>query len=321
MADNNFYPYQQPEPGLDPTNNDPNYYSPPPKKNRLLIIIIVAIVFLIIILAVALVVGASSKKEELKQTQQTEQIDPFQKVKISADNIFVNNKQFNFSFMAPYNWRSQAITNIKIVYPWENATPVVGFGFLASGLGQITDITAENQMILRDISEWLDIDQSSSNKSLTPSNKKLQFALLEKFSTNQSLSSDEIKKVINFQTLGLETTGRIKPYSITSEDDSLKGVVYLTILGPDYYDPRAIVLMSGKVNDKNLYLYGDFVIRDETYKKLSTKEAANNKNWSQDTKRAITDFTAGNLAQDTIKIYDELREVIKTIKIESVNPK
>ncbi|MDP4038886.1 MAG: hypothetical protein Q8P54_02915 [bacterium] len=324
--DNKYYPYDQ----GDQTNqsNQPTYAPmpeeatmpppPPPKKSKLILILIIAGIALVLVIGLVILAAATSKKPQPKQTQIQE--DPNAKEKISSDNIYIGDKQVNFNFEAPKKWRSQPVTNLKVVYPWENATPIVGFGFLASPLGQIVGITADNEMILRDITEWLDLNQSTSNKLFTISNKKSQIELLKTFKNDKSLTADEIKNVINFQTStgNLEIGGRQKPLGIASNDGRLNGVIYMTILGPNYYEPHILVMMSGKVNDKTVYLYSDFVVYDQLYKKLGTKEAANNKNWAADTKKAIEDFRAGSIAEDASKIYDEAREVIQTIKIEDV---
>jgi hypothetical protein len=100
--------------------------------------------------------------------------------------------------------------------------------------------------------------------------------------------------------------------SISTTDGALKGVAFLNTTASQAvtYDPTALVFLTGKVKDQQLFAYGAFHLLDNNSHQLSATDTAA-------VKAAWDSLLSGQVPSDTTALYQHVVDAIKSITIQA----
>ena len=328
-------PYQTPPASPLPSGKPPL----DPKKKRLIIILCAAggFVAIFLVLAIVMAVMRGGKKATPTPTPQAS-VSEFEDIVSARTFIGVapDAKRFELKMTVPSNWR--ASQSSVAINGWPHN--VAQFKFLISSIGSTTavdgrkkerpqnDITTQNAVTISDLSKWLKVDEKTScpvDINCGPFGNIKTIADKTKFYDflNNLTASTKIKtKDLEFfkPAITPETGGKQSVATIFNQDNSLRGVSYIVNYGsPEAFSPSLVVLMVGKINDKQVLLDGRFLIQDELYQNLATARTSADENYKKDLTKALADFAAGALSVQAQQIHDEAITAAKTAKLELIN--
>lgn len=320
--DNNYPPPQYNPNATEPLTASPAAQTPdlPPEKpvNKFIIIAVAGAGFIIILTIVVAIIAATAKKPAATKqnggSQTTKSPDELEQA--IAKDIYIDKVKYDLTITTPHGWGTQQNNNVITgIYPWEDAKFLTSFRFRDAQFSVNTRATSANNYIaVQDVSSWL--TTSRNNYPLTAFAKRNNFDLLSSLWNVDAVTPELMAKIINPRS-NSEIGGRIKPQIIKSPNSSVNGVAYLTVIGSSpTYAPRMILLMSGHVNNRQIYIYGDITFTDNLKVGLDKQKAESDPKYSSDNAQAFNDLKAGKLTAELQKFYEQSLAAFKSIKIE-----
>jgi len=217
---------------------------------------------------------------------------------------------YDVSLTAPAAWEARFSTTPAGSYAWTDTFLLTAILSKYSALSSTNpNIPSTNYLALIDSTDWLGTDRGLIK--LTPAQKQATVAALN------TVTDASVGTAASAQNLLLasEPGGRQFLQPIVSADQSLKGISFLTLKSDGKYDPRQIIMLSGKLSGRSVILFGDYEVRDNPWAELSSLQGAREKNFGERQTQFINEFKAGRLSQDTLEIADELNLSLKSLKL------
>ena len=301
---------------MPPENTDPVPMTPH-KKSRLWMILAILAALLSIGLGVALWYALAQKQPvtpnafDLPTQATTESLNASFGLASTTHKPGTLIDQFSFSMTAPTAWRtvdtSRDINNPASdpMIESENQMLLELTMVPEDRKGTANEILGTNILMLRDISPWAKASNSESTSGQRQ--KALDYIM--------SLGSSSEPKQMTGETNGLLDINRgliggpfLRAKGVTTKDGSLKGVVYLTIGTQALdYTPKAMVVMAGTLNGKQVLLTGTYDIVDALLRGPALDESSAAK--AQDA------FKNNQIPEDTANFYQHIVDAVGTIEI------
>lgn len=176
---------------------------------------------------------------------------------------------------------------------------------------QPTDpLQAINGLSLYNTTAWLkQASRANGGQTITPVMKSGWLANIENIGNGKPADPSVCKNGAGVFDVAL-CTNQLKATSIVTKDGSLKGVAFLNTQAQSIsYDPRVLVFLTGKVKEQQLLAYGTFHLLDNASHTLSADD-------SDGVKAAWEAFVAGDVPSDTMRLYQNVINAVKSIEIQ-----
>ena len=171
-------------------------------------------------------------------------------------------------------------------------------------------LMATNNFSLYNITSWLSKPSAGTAGTVTPAMKAAYMQNIADIADGKPANETICNKSYGILNPSICTT-LLDAVPITTSDGSLKGVVFLnTVTQAVSYDPQAIVFLTGKVKDQQIFGYGTFHLLDTTSHTLSATD-------TDGIKAAWTSFVKGSIPGDTKELYQHVIDAIKSISIQA----
>lgn len=176
---------------------------------------------------------------------------------------------------------------------------------------QPTDpMQATNSLGLYNITSWLTKPTAGTGGSVTPAAKTAYVQNIANIGDGKPADKKACDKgygVLNTSLCG----DLLKAQPLATADGKLKGVAFLNSATQSVsYDPQAMVFLTGQVKDQQLFAYGAFHLLDATSRQLSSTDA-------EGIKAAWDSYVKGDVASDTMTLYQHVIDAIKSITIQA----
>lgn len=169
-------------------------------------------------------------------------------------------------------------------------------------------IQALNSLSFYNITSWLTKPSAGAGGTVTPAAKAAYVQNLMNIADGKPTDKKACDKGYGVLNPGLCGT-MLKATPIATADGSLKGVVYLnTVTQSVSYDPQAVVFLTGKVKDQQLLAYGTFHLLDNASHTIAATD-------TESIKATWESFVAGTISNDTLKLYQNVIDSMKSIQI------
>lgn len=169
-------------------------------------------------------------------------------------------------------------------------------------------IQSLNSLSFYNITSWLTKPSSGAGGTVTPAAKAAYVQNLINIADGKPSDKKACDKGFGVLNMGLCGT-LLKATPIATADGTLKGVVYLnTITQSVSYDPQAVVFLTGKVKDQQILAYGTFHLLDNASHTISATD-------TESIKTTWESFVAGTISNDTLKLYQNVIDAMKSISI------
>ncbi len=171
-------------------------------------------------------------------------------------------------------------------------------------------IQSLNSLSLYNITTWLSKPSAGTGGTVTPAAKAAYIQNLMNIADGKPTDKKACDKSYGVLNTGLCGT-LLKATPLVTSDGSLKGVIYLnTTTQSVSYDPQAIVFLTGKVKDQQVLAYGTFHLLDKATHNISATD-------TESIKATWDSFAAGQISNDTLQLYQNVINAMKSIKIKA----
>jgi len=173
-------------------------------------------------------------------------------------------------------------------------------------------VQALNNLSFYNITTWLTKPSAGAGGTVAPAAKAAYIQNLINMADGKPTDKKACDKGFGVLNTGLCGT-LLKATPIASADGVLKGIVFLnTTTQSVSYDPQAIVFMTGQVKDQQILAYGTFHLLDNASHTISATD-------TDSIKATWESFVAGNISNDTLKLYQNVINAMKSIQVKSSN--
>lgn len=165
-----------------------------------------------------------------------------------------------------------------------------------------------NSLSFYNITTWLSKPSAGAGGTVTPASKAAYIQNLINIADGKPTDKKACDKGYGVLNTGLCGT-LLKATPIATADGALKGVAFLnTTTQSVSYDPQAIVFLTGQVKDQQILAYGTFHLLDNASHNISATD-------TDAIKAAWESYVAGTVSNDTLKLYQNVINAMKTISI------
>ncbi len=165
-----------------------------------------------------------------------------------------------------------------------------------------------NSLSFYNITTWLSKPSAGAGGTVTPASKAAYIQNLINIADGKPADKKACDKGYGVLNTGLCGT-LLKATPIATADGTLKGVTFLnTTTQSVSYDPQAIVFLTGQVKDQQILAYGTFHLLDNASHNISATD-------TDAIKAAWESYVAGTVSNDTLKLYQNVINAMKTISI------
>ena len=169
---------------------------------------------------------------------------------------------------------------------------------------------ATNSLGIYNITSWLGKSTAGSGGTVSPAVKSAYIQNIIDMGDGKQANKkvcDKSYGVLNPALCG----SLLKATPVVSSDGTLKGVVFLNSITQSVgYDPQALVFLTGQVKDQQIFAYGSFRLLDNLSHSLSSTDTDAIKN-------AWDSFVKGDISSDTMTLYQNVINAIKSISIQA----
>lgn len=168
---------------------------------------------------------------------------------------------------------------------------------------------AANSFGLYNIAAWMSKPTQTSNGTVTPAAKAAYIQNIADLGDGKAPN-----KAVCAKGYGLFSTLLCGPMvgaqPVSSNDGLLKGIAFIgTTSQTATYDPEALVFMTGKVKEQQLFAYGVFHLLDNNSHTLSATDTAA-------LKTAWDSVQAGTVPTDTQQLFQHVVDAVKSITLQ-----
>lgn len=228
--------------------------------------------------------------------------------------------QIRVSLDVPIEWRTTEEINAPMRYDTYGDTILRFLAISQDPMRYWRGFRPENQLAFYDVTSWLEHDYWSKGVP-TPrpgpkaADKKVYFNYLINLRKSQDVSNLTGCKEIFIDVIcssGSPQSGLALTY-IESSDKIFSGFAKVKTSNQAFqYDPTVYIYMAGVLDGHTIYIEGNFLLHDQLSKQIDASATG------KGTKEALDLLQKRGLPQDTQAQYDQVLEVIRSIKVESV---
>jgi hypothetical protein len=171
-------------------------------------------------------------------------------------------------------------------------------------------IQALNNLSFYNITSWLAKPSAGVGGTVSPAAKAAYIQNLINIADGKPTDKKACDKGYGVLNTGLCGT-LLKATPLATADGKLKGVIFLNTMTQSVsYDPQAIVFLTGQVKDQQLLAYGIFHLLDNASHSISATD-------TESIKAAWESFAAGTVSSDTLKLYQNVIDAMKSIQLKA----
>ena len=171
-------------------------------------------------------------------------------------------------------------------------------------------IQSLNNLSFYNITSWLAKPSAGVGGTVSPAAKAAYIQNLIGIADGKPTDKKACDKGYGVLNTGLCGT-LLKATPLATADGSLKGVAFLNTMTQSVsYDPQAIVFLTGQVKDQQILAYGTFHLLDNASHSISATD-------TDSIKAAWESFAAGTVSNDTLKLYQNVIDAMKSIQLKA----
>ncbi len=245
---------------------------------------------------------------------ETETIQTALVIPASTDKTGDTIKLSAMSMTVPKTWRTlngRAMMNTPLQSVYAESTNDILAQLIMVPETNPTDGTlATNSFSLYNITSWLKQPTVGQTGTATPAAKTAYIANIENLGKGASTDKNACAKGVG--DLNATVCGTLlKPTPITTSDGTLHGIAYLNTQAQAVsYDPMAIVMLTGKVKDQQIFAYGGFHLIDNNSHTLNAGD-------QNAISAAWKSLTGGTIPADTTQLYQHVIDAVKSVSIQA----
>jgi hypothetical protein len=171
-------------------------------------------------------------------------------------------------------------------------------------------IQATNSLSFYNVTSWMGKPSQGTNGTASSAAKTAYIQNIANIGQGQPADKNVCAK--GYGVLNVSICGDLlKSTPVMTADGSLSGVTFLTTQAQAIsYDPQAVVFLTGKVKEQQIFGYGTFHLLDNNSHTLSAADTAS-------VKAAWDAFAGGTVPNDTQQLYQHVIDAVKSIRIQA----